>query len=193
MRCGSCGFENPEQAKFCEECGTTLVRVCPSCGQQVRSTAKFCGQCGMTLGAAATPLPAKRRSRKDVTSARKARRSTASPSAAKSRPAAPEAERRQLTVMFCDLVGSTALSTQLDPEELREVIRAYRESCASAISRFGGYLGKYIGGGVLVYFGYPQAHEGCAQRAVPAALGIVEGHPTLGFHTTKLPHPLAAA
>src|SRR5262249_21483921 len=97
MGCGRCGFENPWQGKFCEECGTTLVRVCPSCGQQVRPTAKFCGQCGTTLGAAAKPLPAKSRSRKDVTSARKARRSTASPSAAKSRPAAPEAERRQLT------------------------------------------------------------------------------------------------
>src|SRR5262249_40565795 len=136
MRCASCGFENPEQAKFCEECGTTLVRVCPSCGQQVRPTAKFCGQCGTTLGAAAKPLPAKSRSRKDVTSTRKARRSTASPRAAKSRPAAPEAERRQLTVMFCDLVGSTALSAHLDPEELREVVQAYHQVSAAAIGRF---------------------------------------------------------
>src|SRR5215510_14022425 len=174
MRCGSCGFENPEQAKFCEECGTTLVRVCPSCGQQVRPTAKFCGQCGTTLGAAAKPLPAKSRSRKDGPSARKARRSTASPSAAKSRPAAPEAERRQLTVMFCDLVGSTALSTQLDPEELREVIRAYREICATIIRRFDGYLAKYLGDGLLVYFGYPLAHEDDAQRAARAGLEIVE-------------------
>ncbi len=83
-------------------------------------------------------------------------------------------ERRQLTVMFCDLVGSTTLSTQLDPEELREVIRAYRETCAAAISRFGGYLAKYIGDGLLVYFGYPLAHEDDAQRAVRAGLEIVE-------------------
>ena len=76
------------------------------------------------------------------------------------------AERRQLTVMFFDLVGSTALSTQLDPEELREVIRAYRETCASVIRRFDGYLAKYIGDGLLVYFGYPPAHEDDAQRAV---------------------------
>jgi len=88
--------------------------------------------------------------------------------------ARPEAERRQLTVMFCDLVGSTTLSTQLDPEELREVIRAYRETCAAAISRFGGYLAKYIGDGLLVYFGYPLAHEDDAQRAVRAGLEIVE-------------------
>src|SRR5712692_2646930 len=87
--------------------------------------------------------------------------------------ARPEAERRQLTVMFCDLVGSTALSTQLDPEELRVVILAYRETCASAISRFGGYLAKYIGDGLLVYFGYPLAHEDDAQRAVRAGLEIV--------------------
>src|SRR5262249_21338401 len=79
-------------------------------------------------------------------------------------------ERRQLTVMFCDLVGSTALSTQLDPEELREVIQAYRETCATVIRRFEGYLAKYIGDGLLVYFGYPTAHEDDAARAVRAGL-----------------------
>ena len=78
----------------------------------------------------------------------------------------PEAERRQLTVMFCDLVGSTALSGQLDPEELREVVRAYQEVCATTIARFEGHLAKYLGDGLLVYFGYPQAHEDDAQRAV---------------------------
>ncbi|HEV8711610.1 MAG TPA: adenylate/guanylate cyclase domain-containing protein, partial [Candidatus Binatia bacterium] len=82
-------------------------------------------------------------------------------------------ERRQLTVMFCDLVGSTALSTQLDPEELRAVIQAYRETCAAIIRRFEGYLAKYIGDGLLVYFGYPLAHEDDAQRAVRAGLEIV--------------------
>ncbi|MBI3801633.1 MAG: AAA family ATPase, partial [Deltaproteobacteria bacterium] len=84
------------------------------------------------------------------------------------------AERRQLTVMFCDLVGSTALSTQLDPEELREVVRAYQQTCAQVISRFDGHLAKYLGDGLLVYFGYPVAHEDDAQRAVRAGLGIVE-------------------
>jgi class 3 adenylate cyclase/predicted ATPase len=75
--------------------------------------------------------------------------------------------------MFCDVVGSTALSTQLDPEDLRAVILAYRETCAAIISRFGGYLAKYIGDGLLVYFGYPQAHEDDAQRAVRAGLEII--------------------
>jgi class 3 adenylate cyclase/predicted ATPase len=101
----------------------------------------------------------------------------------------PEAERRQLTVMFCDLVGSTALSTQLDPEELREVIRAYRETCAAAITQFEGYLAKYIGDGLLVYFGYPQAHEDDAQRAVRAGLGIIAALPQLN---ARLQSPIGA-
>ena len=84
-----------------------------------------------------------------------------------------EAERRQLTVMFCDLVGSTSLSTQFDPEDLRDIIRAYQEACAKVIEAFGGYVAKYLGDGVLVYFGYPQAHENDAERAVHAGLGIV--------------------
>jgi len=89
-------------------------------------------------------------------------------------PSRLEAERRQLTVMFCDLIGSTALSGQLDPEELREVVRAYQAMCAEVISRFEGHLAKYLGDGLLVYFGYPVAHEDDAQRAVRAGLGIVE-------------------
>ena len=101
-----------------------------------------------------------------------------------------DGERRQLTVMFCDLVGSTALSTQLDPEDLREVIQAYRESCATVIHRFDGYLAKYIGDGLLVYFGYPVAHEDDAQRAVRAALGMVEAMQKLSFQTIELPRPL---
>ncbi len=89
------------------------------------------------------------------------------------------AERRQLTVQFIDLVGSTTLSQQLDPEELRLVIQAYRDTCASVLRRFAGYLAKYIGDGLLVYFGYPQAHEDDAQRAVRAGLGIVGALPQL--------------
>jgi class 3 adenylate cyclase len=84
-------------------------------------------------------------------------------------------ERRQLTVMFCDLVGSTALSRRLDPEDLREVIGAYHRAVADTVARFGGFVAKYMGDGVLVYFGYPQAHEDDAERAVRAALALVEG------------------
>jgi class 3 adenylate cyclase/tetratricopeptide (TPR) repeat protein len=85
-----------------------------------------------------------------------------------------DAERRQLTVMFCDLVGSTALSEKLDPEDLREVIHAYQECCAGVIARFGGIIARYMGDGLLIYFGYPQAHEEDAERAIRAGLGIVE-------------------
>ena len=92
--------------------------------------------------------------------------------------------------MFCDLVGSTALSIQLDPEELREVILAYRETCASVIHRFDGFLAKYIGDGLLVYFGYPVAHEDDAQRAVRVGLGIVEALQELSLPRVRLPHPL---
>jgi class 3 adenylate cyclase/predicted ATPase len=87
---------------------------------------------------------------------------------------APEAERRHLTVMFCDLAGSTALSTQLDPEDLREVVRQYQAVCAKVIARYDGHIAQYLGDGILVYFGYPKAHENDAQRAVRAGLGIVE-------------------
>jgi len=83
------------------------------------------------------------------------------------------AERRQLTVLFCDVVGSTALSTQLDPEELREVVRAYQETCAEVINRFDGHIAQYQGDGLLVYFGYPLAHEDDARRAVQTGLGII--------------------
>ena len=86
----------------------------------------------------------------------------------------PEAERRQLTVLFCDLVDSTELASQLDPEELREVVRAYQDTCAKVIARFEGHIAQYLGDGLLVYFGYPLAHEDDAQRAVRTGLGIVE-------------------
>ena len=85
----------------------------------------------------------------------------------------PEAERRQLTVLFCDLVGSTALSAQLDPEEIGDVIRAYQSTVAGEVGRFEGHVAKYMGDGVLAYFGYPRAHEDDAERAVRAGLALV--------------------
>jgi class 3 adenylate cyclase/energy-coupling factor transporter ATP-binding protein EcfA2 len=96
----------------------------------------------------------------------------------------PSAERRQLTVMFCDLVGSTALSAQLDPEELREVVRAYQETCTTIIRRYDGHIAQHLGDGLLVYFGYPAAHEDDAARAVRAGLEIVSAL------STAVPSPL---
>jgi class 3 adenylate cyclase len=89
------------------------------------------------------------------------------------------AERRQLTVMFCDLVGSTALAAGLDPEDMRSIITAYHKCCATLILSHGGFVAKYMGDGVLAYFGYPQAHEHDAERAVRAGLSIVEAAPKL--------------
>jgi class 3 adenylate cyclase/tetratricopeptide (TPR) repeat protein len=86
----------------------------------------------------------------------------------------PEAERRYLTVLFCDLVDSTRLAGHLDPEDFREVVRAYHQTCAEVIQRFDGYIAQYLGDGVLVYFGYPAAHEDDAQRAVWTGLGLLE-------------------
>jgi len=92
---------------------------------------------------------------------------------------ADTAERRQLTVMFCDLVGSTALSAKLDPEDLHGVIRAYHRCCTGLVERNGGFVAKYMGDGVLAYFGYPEAHEDDAERAVRAGLAVVEAAPKL--------------
>jgi class 3 adenylate cyclase len=94
-------------------------------------------------------------------------------------PAAAFAERRQLTVMFVDLVGSTAMSARLDPEDMREIIGAFHRCCKDLIAKAGGFVAKYMGDGVLAYFGYPQAREHDAERAVQAGLALVEATPKL--------------
>src|SRR3990170_4089754 len=180
MRCSSCGFENPEGTKFCIECGIPLKNRCPSCGSENLPNAKFCGECGIPLTGQTTVAKSTQRyiqldKREDK--------------------AAPEAERRQLTVMFCDLVGSTSLSEQLDPEELRDVVRSYQESCAEVIDGHDGYIAQYLGDGLLVYFGYPLAHEDDARRAVRAGLEIVKAvgavhEPPLQFLNTGLQQAL---
>jgi predicted ATPase/class 3 adenylate cyclase len=169
MRCPNCGFENLEGMKFCNECAAPLKNCCPNCGFENPPRSKFCGEC-------ATPLtgqtPAPRSTQTDRQLDKQDKKGVQVEPLSTGREV-PEAERRQLTVMFCDLVGSTALSEQLDPEELREVIRTYQEVCAEVINRFDGHIAQYLGDGLLVYFGYPIAHEDDAQRAVRAGLGIV--------------------
>jgi class 3 adenylate cyclase len=114
-----------------------------------------------------------------------AQRSSADPTTPSSTPNAPpedRAERRQVTVMFSDIVGSTALSARMDPEDLREVISAYQKCVAETVQRFGGFVAKYMGDGVLIYFGYPQAHEDDAERAVRAGLELVAAVGDLKTH-----------
>ena len=140
---------------------------CQHCGFDNPTGFLFCGRCGSPLTQAAEEKRAKEEKAKAALSS--------APSLPTLDSRRPEAERRQMTVMFCDLVGSTALSARVDPEELREIIRAYQQTCAEAIHRFEGHLARYIGDGILVYFGYPIAHEDDAQRAVHVALGIIIG------------------
>ncbi len=187
MRCLSCGSENEEGAQFCEECGTPLVRACPSCGREVRSTAKFCSKCGASLTTQAFPTAPLQPSQPPAHLAATAQSLTDR--------GASEAERRHLTVMFCDLVGSTALSAQLDPEDLREVVRTYQETCTEVIRRYEGYIAQHLGDGLLVYFGYPLAHEDDTQRVVRAGVEILSGLQSLNTQLqprvkARLPHPI---
>jgi class 3 adenylate cyclase/tetratricopeptide (TPR) repeat protein len=146
MACSSCHSETPGAGRFCNHCGAALAAVCPSCHTQNPATAKFCGQCGSSLKGTPPPPP---RARAD-------------------------GERRQLTVLFCDLVGSTSMSERLDPEDLREVMHSYHQASTTVIRRHDGYVAQYLGDGLLVYFGYPIAHEDAAHRAIQTGLGIVE-------------------
>jgi len=156
MYCPSCGHGNPEGAKFCADCGGKLERACAECGTPALEGARFCIECGAPFSP--EPRPA----------------TPPTPDAA-----LQDAERRQLTVMFCDLVDSTRLATGLDPEEVGELNRAYRGLCSEKIQRYEGYIARYMGDGVLAYFGYPRAHEDDAARAVRAGLEIAAGAPDL--------------
>jgi class 3 adenylate cyclase len=110
----------------------------------------------------------------------------AEPAAVVQVPAPAAAERRQLTVTFCDLVGSTALSARLDPEDYREVITAYHRAVADVVNGLDGFVAKYMGDGVLVYFGYPQAHEDDAERAVRAGLAVIDAVGRLDVKSVEL-------
>jgi len=104
-----------------------------------------------------------------------------------------DAERRQLTVMFCDLVGSTALSTRHDPEDLRELIGDYHRAVSDTIGRFDGFVAKYMGDGVLIYFGYPRAHEDDAERAVRAGLAVIAAKSLRRWPTRVTPRSLRSS
>lgn len=149
MHCPRCRAAVPADARFCPACGSPQWRNCAHCGASNQPGDRFCKGCGKSLAEG--------------------------PGGPEAEAAAREAERRNLTVMFCDLVGSVALSTELDAEDLRDLIRAYQQTCASAIARYDGHIAQYLGDGVLAYFGYPAAHEDDARRAVHAALDTVDG------------------
>ena len=162
MRCQNCSAENPQGAKFCIQCATPFSHRCQKCGFENPSEAKFCAQCAAPLDAA-TPIRAK---------------SEASDP--------PTGERRHLSVLFCDLVGSTEIASHLDPEQWREIVREYHRAAAQAIERFGGRVAQYLGDGVMAYFGYPEAHDNDAERAARAGLSMLDAISKLNEHPT---HP----
>ncbi|MGA7873993.1 MAG: AAA family ATPase [Candidatus Binatus sp.] len=148
MQCSICASDNPEGSKFCVQCGAPFKRRCAKCGFENSRAARFCAECGSPVSAPDTsPV---------------------------SEAAAPDGERRHLTVLFCDLVSSTEIAARLDPEDWRDIAAAYQRCAAEAVTRFGGHVAKYLGDGVVVYFGFPEAHEDDGERAVRAGLAIVD-------------------
>ena len=178
MRCTSCGTESTTSRKFCAACGSPLSNRCSKCGGDNAPSSAFCEDCGTALAGIAAPATTGSSAR---LTAREIRVTPEQPDTSST----IEGERRQLTVMFCDLVNSTMLSERLDPEELRDLIQAYQRACVAAITSFDGYVAKYLGDGLLVYFGYPTAHEDDAARAVRAGLAIIDK-----LRETQLAQPL---
>src|SRR5260370_10145871 len=166
MRCQNCSAENPQGAKFCIRCATPFQHRCQKCGFENPSEARFCAQCGTPLDVAA-PIRAEAEPNDGLT-----------------------CERRHLTVLFCDLVNSTSIAAQLDPEEWREIVAGYHHAAAHAIERFGGHVAQYLGDGVIAFFGYPEAHDNDAERAARAGLAILDAMSKLNEHPT---HPKLAA
>ena len=156
MECPNCGVDSSESARFCSQCGSALALSCPSCGNSEPPGSKFCTKCGAGLHHATTGI-------------------IVGPGLAQTVPRATFAERCHLTVMFCDLVGSTALSVHLDVEDFHELIGTYQKAVAEIVTRFGGFVSRRVGDGVLVYFGYPNANEDDPEQAVRASLAVVEG------------------
>jgi class 3 adenylate cyclase/tetratricopeptide (TPR) repeat protein len=166
LQCLECGFLSPADARFCGGCGKSLTRICAACGSPNTSRANFCSQCGAGFASASLTPPSLGPRRSAI-------------------------EHRQLTVLFCDLANSTALSQQLDPEAYGEVIRAYRLACVDAIVANGGHITRYLGDGLLVAFGYPRAREDDPRRAARASLDIAARVQAIAAETLGLREKLA--
>jgi class 3 adenylate cyclase/tetratricopeptide (TPR) repeat protein len=172
MRCSSCGSDNPDGLKFCNQCGAAFNAHCLQCGFDNAPGARFCGQCGAPLAAGVQVRPPIGQPIKAVERPENRSQSRAG-------------ERRHLTVLFCDLVGSTEIAARLDPEEWQETMAFYHRAAAEAITRFDGHVAKYLGDGVMAYFGYPAAHDNDAERAARAGLAILEAITRLNQHPSR--------
>jgi class 3 adenylate cyclase len=145
MRCAACGHENEIGSRFCDECGATMAIACPACGEANRPDGRFCKSCGAAMGS-------------DAPKAQQA----------------ATAERRLVTVLFTDLVGFTTFAEDRDPEHVRELLSRYFATATDLIQRHGGTVEKFIGDAVMAVWGTPVAHEDDAERAVRAALELVD-------------------
>ncbi len=185
MQCPVCGASNPQGARFCLECGTRLPIICPVCQAPNLPTARFCNQCGTRLAATAgqprpTPLPGSNPPL--PASEQPASAGPAAPVGVEEPPETEDAlnlpqdseERRVVTILFADMTGSTALAEHMDPEEVRLLLAGYFSTMAQAIHRHGGTIEKFIGDAVMAVFGAPTAHEDDPDRAVRAALEMLE-------------------
>lgn len=162
MKCSACAADISPGSQFCGYCGSAVTDGCPRCGMVNPSAFRYCGKCGAALTQSGE-LPGSPRGRNADSDVHAA-----------GTWASGRSERRHVTVLFSDLVGSLRISSQLDPEELHDLILAYRRVCAGVVERFNGYVAQYLGDGILAYFGFPVAHEDDAECAVRAGLGIVD-------------------
>ena len=166
MNCPGCRIENPSGAKFCRGCGVRLDAICPACQHSNLPGSRFCNECGHQLLSGA-PAPSDR-AQVGYTPKHLAEKILKTRSAL-------EGERRQVTVLFADLAGFSALAEQRDPEEIHAVVDRCFEMIATEVHRFEGTINQYTGDGVMALFGAPIAHEDAPRRAVHAALAIQDG------------------
>ncbi len=157
MTCTNCGTENKPGRRFCVECGSSLAAACPNCSSPVEAGEKFCGTCGTALGDPREPTQV-------------------APAATP----VPVAERRLVSVLFADLVGFTPFAEERDAEDVRDTLTRYFDLASEVMTRYGGTVEKFIGDAVMAVWGTPIAHEDDAERAVRAALELVDAVPTLG-------------
>lgn len=171
MKCTNCGGDNPEGARFCMSCGQGLSIACGRCGTLLPPAARFCFNCGQPQGESALPPP--------ISPAEQTPQSALQrfipPELARKLTAAPgEGERRIVTMLFCDVKGSTAAASKLDPEEWVEIINGAFEGMIRPVYQYEGIVARLMGDGILAFFGAPVAHEDDPQRAILAGLGILE-------------------